>query len=115
MIPQEEEEETIMRSVQGVFTVMLGVMVLASPAAMAGKNAGGAMVVHTNDACWWTQNVCYLFDIWFPDIACADLNTRTDRSETRPALIWFLSLFIVSEFHISLKLFSLRLPAEGNL
>jgi hypothetical protein len=61
---------------------------------MAGKNAGGAMVVHTDDAHGWTNGLCTLFDEWYPGITCPDLGLRTDVDVNTPALIWFLAAFL---------------------
>jgi len=76
------------------FLLMLGIMALICSPAMAGKNANGAMVVHTDDAHAWTfANMCGQFDIWYPDITCPDLGTQTDKDEATGALIWFLAAF----------------------
>jgi len=72
----------------------LGLSLIVITAATAGKNADGALVVHTDDAHSYTgANMCLLFDSWYPGITCADLGTRTDRDETTPALIWFIAAF----------------------
>jgi len=81
-------------------TVCRGIVlaVLAVPmsfgVAQAGRNAGGALVVHTND------NVSYggrfPHDYWchlsVPS-TCEELNTRSDRYDPLPALVWFLWAF----------------------
>ena len=82
-----------MRWVTRVLPLMLGIMALAYSSAGAGKNAGGAMVVHTDDAHGWTSSgVCNHFDDWVPQ-SCDSLNTRTDKDENTPALIWFIAAF----------------------
>ena len=56
----------------------------------AGRNEGGALIVHTDDAVSYTFNVCDLF----PDLglaSCAEANTRTDLDEATPALIWIIA------------------------
>ena len=70
---------------------MLGIMALICSPAMAGKNANGAMVVHTDDAHVWTTLSEDVFDAWYPGITCPQLGTRTDRDANTPALIWFLA------------------------
>jgi hypothetical protein len=76
------------------FLLMLGALALICSPAMAGKNAGGAMVVHTDDAHGWTNGVCDFFDSWVP-YPCPDLGTRTDVDVNTPALIWFIAAFDV--------------------
>lgn len=65
-------------------------------AAMGGKNADGSLVVHTDDAHGWTNNVCDYADSWVPD-NCEALNTREDRDDyyhdLPPTLIWFIAAF----------------------
>lgn len=86
------EEEAIMRCVAGVLPVVLGILVATCSAAQAGKNAGGAMVVHTDDEYAWTTGACANFDSWVPQ-SCDSLNTRTDNDDETPALIWFIAAF----------------------
>jgi hypothetical protein len=74
------------------FLLVLGIMALICSPAMAGKNANGAMVVHTDDAHAWTNGVCGFFDAWVID-PCPDLNTRTDKDVNTSALIWFIAAF----------------------
>jgi hypothetical protein len=71
---------------------VLAGLVLATTPALAGKNASGVMVVHTDDAHGWTENVCDYFDAWVPD-DCICLGTRTDKDENTPVLIWFAAFF----------------------
>jgi hypothetical protein len=76
------------------FLLVLGIMALICSPAMAGKNANGALVVHTDDAHDWTfAALCDQFDLWYPDIACPDLNTRTDKTPAEGALLWFVAAF----------------------
>jgi hypothetical protein len=72
--------------------MLLTMLLLVAPTVLAGKNDRGAMVVHTDDAHSWTDHVCNNFDTWVPD-RCEDLNTRTDKDEDTPALIWFIASF----------------------
>jgi hypothetical protein len=72
--------------------LMLGILMLPTSPVLAGKNANGAMVVHTDDAYSWTDGVCNNFDAWVPD-GCQCLNTRTDKDEDTAALIWFIATF----------------------
>jgi hypothetical protein len=75
------------------FLLVLGALALICTPAMAGKNAGGAMVVHTDDAHGWTNGLCDLFDGWYPGILCEELGMRTDVDVNTPALIWFMAAF----------------------
>jgi hypothetical protein len=74
------------------FLLMLGVLALICSPAMAGKNMGGAMVVHTDDNVNWTGTICDMFDTVVPQV-CEDLNTRTDKDDYTTALIWFIAAF----------------------
>jgi hypothetical protein len=67
-------------------------LAFAPPALGAGKNSGGAMLVHTDDVHSWTNGVCDFFDAWVPQDYAA-LNTRTDNDENTPSLIWFIAAF----------------------
>ena len=79
--------------------LVLGALALICSPAMAGKNASGALVVHTDDAHNWTfAGMCDQFDVWYPDITCSYLGTRTDKDEMTAALIWFCAAFPVSTF-----------------
>ena len=70
----------------------LAMMALICSPAMAGKNTGGAMVVHTDDAVSWTNGICDQFDSVVL-VTCPELNTRTDKDANTPALIWFIAAF----------------------
>jgi hypothetical protein len=74
------------------FLLVLGIMALVCSPAMAGKNAGGALVVHTDDAVNWTGTICQMFDSVVPQ-DCEALGTRTDKDEYTSALIWFIAAF----------------------
>ena len=67
---------------------------LVATAAMGGKNANGSLVVHTDDAYAWTDDICDYADSWVPD-NCEALNTRTDKyhHDLPPVLIWFVAAF----------------------
>jgi hypothetical protein len=74
------------------FLLVLGIMALICSPAMAGKNAGGALVVHTDDAIPWSSAICNFFDTFVPQ-NCADLNTQTNMDELTTAFIWFIAAF----------------------
>jgi hypothetical protein len=79
-------------------TLVLAVLLatgLAAPAG-AGRNAGGAMVVHTNDALSYTMNICTQWNGVHDPGSCASAATRTDRNESTPALIWLVAAFYES-------------------
>lgn len=76
--------------------LVLSILMLATSPVLAGKNANGAMVVHTDDDYSWTSGVCGSFDTWMPHNWCVCLNTRTDKDENTPALIWFVAYFMGS-------------------
>ena len=63
-----------------------------TPTAHAGRNAGGALVVHTDDS-WDYSGACDWFDYAYPGIECPDLDIRTDVDINTPALIWFIAAF----------------------
>lgn len=63
--------------------------------ANAGANINGGLLVHTDDAYSWTDDVCDNYDAWVPP-HCFDYNTRTDKDESAPALIWFIASFFES-------------------
>jgi hypothetical protein len=66
-------------------------MMLAT-AASGGKNEGGVLVVHTDDAHMYYRSFCEDFEDWVPQ-DCELLNTRTDHDEYTPSLIWFIAAF----------------------
>jgi hypothetical protein len=70
----------------------VGILMLAASPVLAGKNAQGALVLHTDDAYAWTEDVCDYADAWVPD-HCAYFRTRTDKDENTPALIWLVAAF----------------------
>jgi hypothetical protein len=74
---------------RSLLALSLSMLVSASPA-LAGRNAGGALIVHTDDQVSYTSNVCELFPE--PE-GCASANARTDKSEDEPALIWVVAAF----------------------
>lgn len=60
--------------------------------ATAGKNSGGALVVHTDDDVLWSNGACDWFDDVVPQ-ECDLLNTRTEQDENIPAFIWMIAAF----------------------
>lgn len=78
--------------------VIVGISLVCLPAflsfaagtAHAGKNAGGALLVHTDDEYSWTDDVCDYSDSWIP-ASCWNYNTRTDKDESTSVLIWFIA------------------------
>ena len=80
-----------MRCVKGVLPVMLSIILVPSSPAVAGKNAGGALVVHVDDAVSWTTGICDDFGTLVPQ-DCESLNTRSDNDEGW-SLIWFIAAF----------------------
>ena len=72
--------------------LLLGILILSASPVLAGKNHNGAMLVHTDDAYNWTYDVCDNFDAWVPGF-CGYLDTRTDKDETTPVLIWLIAAF----------------------
>lgn len=73
--------------------VAIGTFLLMTTApAHAGKNAGGAMVVHTDDR-YLYSGICDWFDHYYPDIVCSELDTRTDVDLNTAAMIWFIAAF----------------------
>jgi hypothetical protein len=70
----------------------LVMLVLLVPPAMAGRNANGALVVHTDDAIVYTATGDYCPSAM--PASCDQLLTRTDRPvEEQEAVIWFLAAF----------------------
>jgi hypothetical protein len=70
--------------------LLLGISMFAASPVVAGKNAGGTLIVHTDDAYGWTAGLCDDFDGLVVD-ACYCMNTRTDKDENTPALIWLVA------------------------
>jgi hypothetical protein len=59
---------------------------------LAGKNAGGALVVHTDDSHDFYSIHCSQFDSLVPQ-DCEQLNTRTDGDHYGYSFIWFIAAF----------------------
>lgn len=59
---------------------------------MAGRNAGGALIVHTDDAVTYTGTADYCATNFLP-ASCEAAITRTDKDENTPAVIWLLAAF----------------------
>jgi hypothetical protein len=60
--------------------------------ASAGRNANGALIVHTNDAVTYTGTADYCATSFLPT-SCEEAITRTDKDESTPAVIWLLAAF----------------------
>lgn len=60
--------------------------------AEAGKNEGGALIVHTNDAMGWRDpwGQCDFWDEWNPG-TCEEANPQTDKEGFFHSLIWFIA------------------------
>jgi len=61
--------------------------------AHAGRNAGGALIVHTNDAVNYSAGRDYCGAYFDDPGTCEAAGTRTDKDEDTPAVIWFLAAF----------------------
>lgn len=72
--------------------VVLLLVVAITSIAVAGRNAGGALIVHTNDAVSYTTSGSYCLTSYLPP-SCEEAGTRTDKDENTPAVIWFLAAF----------------------
>ncbi len=72
--------------------LMLGVLALICSPAMAGKNAGGSMIVHTNDAVVYTGTGQYCGVDYDDPGSCENAGTQTDLLNIQ-AVIWFLAAF----------------------
>lgn len=70
----------------------LALLVVCTSPVFAGKNDGGAMLVHTDDAVSWTGTICNQFDAVVPQ-DYTQLGTQTDLSDLDPVLIWFIAAF----------------------
>ena len=75
----------------GTLTMFL-MFVLPSPA-QAGRNANGALIVHTNDSVNYTSSGDYCGINYDAPDSCGAAGTRTDKDEDTPAVIWFLAAF----------------------
>jgi hypothetical protein len=70
---------------------LIPILVISLPA-NAGRNADGALIVHTNDAVSYTPTGDYCQTMYLPS-SCEDAVTRTDKDENTPAVIWLLAAF----------------------
>lgn len=70
----------------------LALLLSTSLPAFAGKNGGGSLIVHTNDAFSYTSSVCALFAGQEP-ASCEAANTRSDKDTSTPAHIWIIAAF----------------------
>jgi hypothetical protein len=75
------------------FLLALGILALLCSPAMAGKNLGGALIVHTNDANGYTGGVCGRFETQDNPGSCENAGTQTNKDENTPALIWLIAAF----------------------
>lgn len=72
--------------------VLLSTIALALTA-LAGPNEGGALIVHTDDSIDFTDgNYCTDYSAQLPT-SCDEASTRTDKSSTELAVVWFLAAF----------------------
>ncbi len=60
--------------------------------AIAGRNANGALIVHTDDTVTYTGTDDYCATSFLP-ASCEAAITRTDKDEDTPAVIWLLAAF----------------------
>ena len=73
--------------------LLVGVLVLLTAPATAGRNANGALVVHTNDAIVYTAMDDYCASAM--PATCEELGTQTDKPvEVAQAVIWLLWAFV---------------------
>jgi len=61
--------------------------------AHAGRNAGGAFIVHTNDAVNYSAGRDYCGPYFDDPGTCEAAGTRTDKDENTPAVIWVIAAF----------------------
>jgi hypothetical protein len=91
---------------------------LAAPA-YAGKNANGALIVHTNDANAYTANACSRFDTVDDPGTCENAGTQTNKPEDQKALVWLIANFCPQSFPgVSVIYFGLNHdlpPGEGYI
>ncbi len=66
--------------------------VMSTQLAIAGRNANGALIVHTDDAVTYTGTDDYCATSFLP-ASCEAAVTRTDKDEDTPAVIWLLAAF----------------------
>jgi hypothetical protein len=66
--------------------------VMCAAPASAGRNANGALIVHTNDAVSYIPTGDYCQTTYLSS-SCEDAVTRTDRDENTPTVIWLLAAF----------------------
>jgi len=76
------------------FLLALGILALLCSPAMAGKNANGALIVHTNDANAFTSGVCARFETVDNPGGCEQAGTQTNKDDATPALIWCIAAFL---------------------
>jgi hypothetical protein len=60
---------------------------------LAGRNGNGALIVHTNDAVNYSAGADYCTTFFDNPGSCENANTRTDKDEETPAVIWVLAAF----------------------
>lgn len=75
------------------FLIAVGLLLAGAPA-FAGRNAGGALIVHTNDAYMYRlPGLCQRFETIDSPGSCELAGTQTNRNESTPALIWIIAAF----------------------
>jgi hypothetical protein len=73
----------------------LAILVVCAAPVLAGKNNGGALVVHTDDALTYTSTADYCSSTL--PATCASLVTQTNKAvEEEEAIIWFIAAFDAS-------------------
>jgi hypothetical protein len=73
--------------------VLMGILLLLTTPALAGRNANGALVVHTDDAINYTSTDNYCSTV-LPSV-CTQLGTQSNKPvEEQEAVIWLLAAFI---------------------
>jgi hypothetical protein len=82
-----------MRRILALSVFVLFFIMLSSATALAGKNAGGALIVHTDDNVWYTHTGQYCGAQFSDPGTCENAVTRTDKDENTPAVIWLLAAF----------------------
>jgi hypothetical protein len=79
-----------MRTILAFMTVFL----VGGTQVHAGRNANGAMIVHTSDAVVFTSTGDYCGALYNNPGTCGAAGTRTDKSEDDPAVVWFVAAFL---------------------
>lgn len=70
--------------------ILLGFILAMAAPALAGKNANGALIVHTAPYSFYFSDPCDDFD---DPGTCENANTQTDNDEVTASVIWFIAAF----------------------